>query len=543
MKKEKYDVLLLDDEYLVRELLKRSINWDGLSLNLAAEASSGMEALEICAEMKPEIVFADICMPNMDGIEFSRKLLEICPKTKIIILTGHDEFHYAKDCISLGIKEYLLKPINETEIQTVLLQVISEINSDEASLQEINALKEQIKQSFPYLRERCFNELMLYPFNRNEIEEKLKYYNVEFNHSYFQLALLSAQESASESKQGEEKDLLLVMAALDWLKNADNGDRSLLFFQGPRNNIVLLNSNVNVDFYGLCQEKLAELKNRLNCDITIGMAEPKKALEELSIAYDEASLALRYRAIEGVNGIIAYGELDFTNVQNESPFHQQLEDFRFYLGAGIRDKAMNSMDEILRKHHCPENSHIEAIRVSSSYIISVLLSTIQGTGLSPQILFADDLPPYQRIYQLNTIGAIEEYLKELLSLLVDSIHSLHSEKKSQLIEKIIDYLQRNYSDENLSQSKVAEECNINSCYLSRKFKQEMNQTFMEYLSRLRIEKAIDLMKTSDKKNYEIAEEVGISDPHYFSIFFKRHMKMSISEYRKNLDSKIYESSK
>lgn len=125
-----YKIMIIDDETSIRNLLKIKISWTNLDVEVVGEAASGVEAINIIDDLKPHIVFVDIRMPFMNGIEFAKLAIERYPKLKIIILTAFDEFEYARECIRIGVKDYLLKPVAQTDIQTILEKIKSELDHE-----------------------------------------------------------------------------------------------------------------------------------------------------------------------------------------------------------------------------------------------------------------------------------------------------------------------------------------------------------------------------------------------------------------------------
>ncbi len=123
-----YKVMIIDDEKSLRNLLKITIAWDKLGLEVAGEASSGIEAINIIDDIKPDIIFVDIKMPFMDGIEFSKIAIKQYPYLKIIILTAMNDFEYARQCVGIGICEYITKPIARTNVTEILQKIVSDLN-------------------------------------------------------------------------------------------------------------------------------------------------------------------------------------------------------------------------------------------------------------------------------------------------------------------------------------------------------------------------------------------------------------------------------
>ncbi len=535
MKDKLFLVMILDDEHLVRELLKRSINWNEMGMTIAAEASGTMEALDMVEEFHPDIIFVDICMPIIDGMEFSRRVLEKYPQIKIIILTGHDEFEYAKESIKIGVTDFLLKPINTDEIQKVLLRIRKKIEKEKLFKNEYKKLKEQIEENFPYLKEKFYNDLLFGSLSETEIKEKLTYYSIEFEFQNFQIAVIEPSHLSGKENQKEENLLILRLQCLEIIKKYFNDNQHISTFFGLQGNIILLKNNPDLEISQYCETIKNNLMNRLDCSICIGIGNITNCLSGISISYNEANIALKYKVIEGKNNVILFSDIDLSEREENIVLTEHLVDLGFYLRAGVYDKTSELIDIILNQH-CADTD-IQSIRVSASNIISVILNIMIQGKINSSTIFQYGKQPYDYVFKIETLPEMKSYLKKLTDLIVKSINTIQSKKTCKLVNNVIDYLQEHFCNPELTQYVVAEEFNINSSYLSRKFKQETKQTFVDYLSRLRIEKAIMFFKETDKKNYEIAEEVGIADPHYFSIFFKKHMNMSISDYRKKINFK------
>jgi two-component system, response regulator YesN len=533
MKDRSLLVMILDDEYLVRELLKNSIIWDEMGMTIAAEASGTMEALDIVEEVQPDIVFVDICMPIMDGLEFSRRVLEKYPQIKIIILTGHDEFEYAKESVKIGVTDFLLKPINTDEIKKVLLRIRENVEEEKLIKKEYSELKRQIEENFPYLKEKFYNDLLFGSLSETEIEKKLPYYSISFKSLNFQIAVIESTYSSTRETSNEENLLILRLQCLEIIKKYFNDNQNIFSFTGLKGNIVLLMNNPDLDISQYCETIKNNLMNRLDCSICIGVGNRTNCLSDISLSYNEANIALKYKVIEGKNNVILFSDIYLSKKEENFALTEHLIDLAFYLRAGVYDKTSESIDIILNQH-CADTD-IQSIRVSASNIISVILNIMIEGKINSSNIFQYGKQPYDYIFKIETLPEMKSYLKKLTDLLVNSINTIQSKKTCKLVNKIKVYLQEHFCNSELTQYIVAEEFNINSSYLSRKFKQETKQTFVDYLSRLRIEKAIMFFKETDKKNYEIADEVGIADPHYFSIFFKKYMNMSISDYRKKIN--------
>ena len=182
-------VMIVDDEYYFREALKVSLDWEELGFTICAEAKNGNDALLKADELSPDIVLVDINMPVMDGLEFVKEIKNKGLDCKIVILTGHSEFQYAKQAVQLGVHNYLLKPVNEKELMESLLDLKRVIERERDIKIEFNKLKQQVKNSIPLLKEKFLNELIQGSLIRTEksIANRMAYLNIQLSSDYYRV--------------------------------------------------------------------------------------------------------------------------------------------------------------------------------------------------------------------------------------------------------------------------------------------------------------------------------------------------------------------
>lgn len=149
-------VIIVDDEYLIRNLIRMKVNWEEVNMEMVGEAGNAEQALELVDKLKPDIIFTDICMPAMDGIELSRRIVEKYPYIKIIIVTGYDDFEYARSSIKLGISDFILKPINSSELMQTLSKLRNIIGSERNREIEYNQLKKQVEEKLTNFKRKVF---------------------------------------------------------------------------------------------------------------------------------------------------------------------------------------------------------------------------------------------------------------------------------------------------------------------------------------------------------------------------------------------------
>lgn len=524
--------IILDDELLLRELLKRSVEWENSGLRLIAEASSAMEALELVDEFQPDLIFVDICMPIMNGIEFSSLVMQKYPHMKIIIITGHDDFDYARKSIKIGVSDFLLKPINAEEIKRTLTQVCVEIRGNRNRMREQSELRRQLEENFPLLKERFLNELLTGSLSEEDMENKKVYYGIDFFSNSFQVSIIELY--IRKGVESEETGLLLQLQCLKYLDSFLNRDNQMLSFAGKGDLIVLINSDRKTfqsDFYERIRENLM---SNFSCSLTIGVGSAKEGLESLSVSFREAETALSYKIVEGKNTVLNYSDINLQPERDIPDFSAELNDFTFHLKAGISEKANSIIENILREECSGGYPDHSDLQIPALNILSRILSLVREIDNSEIKAVLPIKEQYDTLLKIKTLPEMISYLSDCVNIITEINNLSNSRRTGKLISDVKKYLKENYSHFELSQNTVAQEYHVNSSYLSRKFKEETNRSFIDYLSRIRLDRAIALLQETDKRNYEISEDVGIADPHYFSLFFKKYMNMSISDYRRKM---------
>lgn len=189
-----WKVLIADDEPKIRQGLKRVLEEMEFSITVCAEARNGLDALEKAAQFHPDFFLVDICMPKLSGIEFLEELRKMNRDCPVIVISGFNEFSYAKQAIKLGVSEYLLKPIAEEELRTAVKKVLEEIKQKQKAEKFIELVKQQVIQNKDYLRDVFFNEWMEGKLSRSEWEEQAEFLDMDFPETMV-LILASVQTS------------------------------------------------------------------------------------------------------------------------------------------------------------------------------------------------------------------------------------------------------------------------------------------------------------------------------------------------------------
>ncbi len=527
-------VLIVDDEHLVRNLLRNCINWEEIGYEVIGEASNANEALDLVDQLRPDVIFTDIYMPFMDGLEFGKIVFEKYASIKIIVLTGYEEFEYAKKSIKIGIADFLLKPINDDEIRKVALNMKAKIESERNQRAEYDRAKKQLEENLPYLKEKLLNKMIQGSFEHEDLQQQMDYFHVNINPYHIQVAAIegSLSESGNDNTHEEER-LLLTMQCCEMVAKYFRNDSYVHIFLDNNQNIVVLNSEPSIDFPECLEAVRALVINKLKCSVSIGVGNCYTSEVRIRTSYKEALNALAYKIVAGKNQVISYQDINFSQSAEPISLQNDYSDaLSFALKAGMKKKVAEFIEGAFADGLGGSKLRIASMRARASNILSILLNVITEIEINMAEIFPGNSQPFDQVFKIDTLPDMKDYLLKLAENTINIILSMQSKKVNQSIEQVKDYLQQNLADPEMSLSNTAKKFYMNMSYLSRIFKQETGYTFVEYLTKARMEKAIKLLKETDMKAYQIAEEVGIINPHYFGICFKKWTGVSVNDFKK-----------
>ena len=527
---EMYKILIVDDDDFVRKAVIDLIPWDEIGFDKILEAPDGELALEMAIENRPDIILTDIRMPFMDGLELLMNIREIMPDTKVLILSAHDEFDYAKKAMTLGVTDYIVKPIRKESLINILKKTASQITKEKKQKETQIKMKKQLRQSLPLLRQNFLNSLVRGKVEKEEIEKRLDYLSLKFPSDYYTVCVFETDKKDNLlSDESYEDHELVKMSILSIMEESTLGN-AIAFTSFNENNILVFFDDSNGtrrkilhDTLNYIQEKIV---SNLGETVTIGVGSRVKGLSNLQISYNQAKSMLEYKVAKGENNILDIQILGLMKSENYYPIHE--------IEKLIKSIKLNKdfVKEINNLFSDIENN----ISISSSNL-KVLMNEIVSGINKILIQFGEDalFDIYAKIDHIDTIENAKLLLINYAKEISDKIHTKMISKKQLLIEKAKEYLKENFGDSTISLNQVAQSIYISPSYLSMLFKKETGKSFVDYLTRLRLEKAMEYLRFDNLKTYEIAEKTGYNDSHYFCVSFKKHTGFTPSEYRKNYE--------
>ena len=530
-----YSVFLVEDEIVTREGIRNSIPWKSTPYTLAGEAPDGEIALPALRDIKPDILITDIKMPFMDGLALARIMKRDQPWIKIIILSGHDEFEYAQQAISIGVEEYLLKPISAQDMLASLEKVTREIEQEKLRLRSIETLKRQIQSSEEIIREKWLCDLITGQIPAANAIETSREFGIDLVASGYIIMVVEIFTPSDDYTQ-----VAVVKEIIGRLLN--ERDDFLLFPQSMEKLIILARNitDESVDdlIYTLAQGIKFETERNTACRVAIGIGSVVERIEELVHSYSDAYKAIRYMRLTGKKNIIGAGDMKWSRATG--PLDEEsdtiTERIRFALVDDIPGIISQYMEIIGEK---------SVGRVNSSFFSIAYGDIIESVGALIEDLQGDPREVMPEVYDQNHVAeatvsrdrfsaAARVTIGKWIEYRDSHIHTRHHLR----IREAKRYIDENYALQSLSLNDVASHVNVSPNHFSTIFSQEAGTTFIEYLTSVRIGKARQLLAQNQMKCSDITYEVGYNDPHYFSYIFKKNTGMSPREFRSSVRTSV-----
>ncbi|MBM7605533.1 two-component system response regulator YesN [Metabacillus crassostreae] len=513
-------VFLVDDEVNIREGIMNSINWKNEGLVFCGSASDGEVALPLIEKHQPDIVITDIKMPFMDGLELSRILKERFPSIKIIILSGHDEFEYAREAMRIQITEYCLKPVSSQDLQEILARVVSQIKIEELENKRLIDLESQAIQNKTESRDKFLYGLCEGVYNSSDAIKKAANLNLSIISSYYYVVVV---EATSESY------------SMDWIENEFNCVRfsrklkeSIFIMIGETKELLETESEL------IRKRLISHEENTVENSIIFGIGGVESRIRGISISFAEADEEKNYSSI-----IYKYNSKETDrDIESKKALYQfKRKDLIHFLKTG----QLCDIHNFSRSY----SSYLEKDNNRSPFITYYFL--MDFTITITHYLKEYEIAKLEIMQEINTLEMkaswirkyqdVLTYMADLLKITIISRDKLIG-KNGSIIQKVKEYIHENYTNQQLSLQHAADEVNVNASYLSHLFSQETGHTFIEYLTTTRINWAKELLKTTNDKTYEIANKVGYTDSHYFCRTFKKVTGLTTRQYKNQSSSNI-----
>lgn len=545
-------IFLAEDEVVVRETIKRMIPWEELGFELVGEAADGEMALPLLIRQQPDLLITDIKMPFMDGLTLARLAKKEIPGLKVVILSGYDDFNYAKQAIGIGVEDYLLKPITKN----ALIERLSEIRSryeHEKTQKEYYEKFQREMQAYEKNSSRDFFEALVGgSMDMMEVYKRAEKLGLDIVAEAYNVLIFTMNCDEDFSGQRDEYSSWEA-ESLELLENFFAGHSSAMLF---RSNIfsygVLLKGQRETieENTRACVDEILKILSRQDGrrEWFLAVGQSVDRLSQIQKSYHTASRAFSQRYLYDEN-ILYYDEMETMEhpggqAETEDNAYLQKVDvnalnpaiLQKFLSNGLQEETENFVKDYF---YAIGQEPMESLVFRNYVILNVrfsVISFIKGLGCDTNEMESADTEEVLAESGKNMESAIA-YAKKMISQAIEIRDQNSGNKNRSILKTAVDFIDSHYMDEEISLNTVANVANVSSNHFSALFSQNMGQTFIEYLTTLRMNKAKELLRCTGMRSSEIAGEIGYKDAHYFSYLFKKTQGMTPSDYRKAREEK------
>lgn len=533
-------VFLVEDEMVIRRGIKNSIDWEKEGYIFCGEASDGELAYPMIIKEKPDILITDIRMPFMDGLELCKLVKKELPNIKILILSGYDEFDYAKEAIRLGVTEYLLKPISSGKLLEALNGVSESIRREKEDKDLVRKYMEEMRENTEHEKQKFFEQMIAGNLSMADALETGKKYEMNLSAGMYNLLLFRFTLGEENRKSGE----LLGEAEYAIEKLTERLEYVFEFQRGVEGWAFLLMADNEEQMSERVKELSKDLEEIMKNYSTIayfgGIGQPVARLRELEESFREAERALAARFTMELNRIISVEDIRMAqNVDTlddiEITSFGEIEKARTMLEKFLNNGAEDEIDEFVDVYinELPEENLKSVLMrqyiIMDAYIVMMsFCEKIEGIEGEMQAQ-SEELKNSMKTIQ--TLEEIKNYIRMLLKKIIGVRDTISGRRYSDIIEIAKDQIRKTYMSDEISLNTIAAEVGMSPSYFSSIFSKEMGKTFVEYLTEIRMDRAKELLMCSSMKTSEIGYEVGYKDPHYFSYIFKKTQNCTPKEFR------------
>lgn len=529
-------ILLVDDEYAQRIYLKKIIDWSAFGCDIVGEAADGNEALAKITELKPHIVFLDVDMPCMNGIELLKIIDTQHENVKTVIVSGHTNFGYARDSIKFGVKYYLLKPLDEDELLEVLHKIIDEINQEKKDKFELSVLYEKLNESIPLLREKFLHDLVSGKIQTDPeyFNEKTQLLDIPLKGDSFITAVIELDDIQNSLKNEKNRQILKI-ALMNICEETLKIENNYVIFNDTADKITLIipsEKKTRKNAIELLEKIKQNIFDETNITVTIGCGESYR-LNNINKSYEQSLYLLKSKNFQGYNCILDYTQCQTMDESYISLSYQYREQLLLYLRHKELEPLKQLIDTILQD--C-ENKRItiDYMRILSIEILTVGITYLATIGCTVSKVYGEGYNPLEELMRYNSLIGLKNYTLTFFKDIYDYTQKLNMPKLNLVISRAKQYIDENYINSHLSLEIIATELFVHPVYLCSLFKKEVHKTISQYIVEIRMKNAMDLIKKETDLNVtNIASLSGYENPYYFSKVFKKYYGASPSAIIKN----------
>lgn len=532
---DKYKVVLADDEAEVLNSIRRNISWDELGFEIVGALFNGKDVMELLETQEADLLITDIRMPFMDGMDLLKHVRKKYPQMKLVIISGYDDFNYAKEAMTYDVTDYILKPINASELEEALKKIKNILDQVMEEKKNIHILERQYIANLPIIRENLLNRIISGNIQEENLEEELDNCAVGIARARFWTVAL-IQIERIESRDGEEpmERQLGDVYIRSLIKEKCISCHAYAAFYNLMGECVIFGMKEKEQMEQILfslNEMAKESRRVMGVHLAIGVGKVKERLLECKESFEEAREALLYRKMTGDGNVIYMEDIDTTQSDGISLDRNMVDDLVTSIKFGKEENILNVLKQIKKQilQGTMRKSDYQAYCIQ---ILNALVMLMQQQGIEAESIFGG-APDYLNILiHYDQPEKFLSWMEESSLKIGQACEGQRDSKEKTIVEVAQEHIQQEYQDPEISLEQVSAKVGLTPTYFSSLFKKETGESFVEYLTGMRMKEAMRRLRDTDEKIYVIAEQTGYPDAGYFSHVFKKRFGFSPIQYRR-----------
>lgn len=524
-------LMIAEDEEIERRAFRLMLGKNLPEIDVTEDAVNGLDLVEKAMQVRPDIIVVDVEMPGINGLDAVKMLRQKGLKSKIIMHTAYNRFEYAQEALSSGADGYILKPIKKEKITNMIKQYVEEIKQERIREEEREHLAQKIEEISPIIAHDFMASICIGEIDESNLEVYLDILDIHFSQGFVITVHIPSKELTQYKNKVEKNEVKMKIVAT--IKS--EAEQICSCIVGPlMNDCVSIFVSVNKDM-GIYETKVWSIEigdfiaqkvcNLFDFRCGIGIGQLCKSINMLPKSYRESKSALYDRSVR--SSIKHFGDV-FGEAQNENQFRDYKSNIVKYINTDERNKIDELIDTMFEDIW--PSSDLNRLKDMLVEFMVTLTRNIYNTKVQADHGWRRVSYGVKEIGGLTSLDEMKQWMKKTVGSIASEVNADKKHMINTHVESAIDLIKSSFS-ENISLEGIAEQIGVSPYYLSRLFKQEVQENFIDYLTKIRVEHAIRLIKEKNYTIRELSEKVGYSNPTYFCKVFKKIVGKTVGELR------------
>jgi len=535
-----FRLFIVDDNKYERNGIRDSIDWQALGIEVVGVFANGLDALARMEELRPHIVVTDIAMPMMNGVAMAERIRRGYPEVKMVFISCHSDFEFAKSAVDLGVYGYVLKPIISDELEKALRKLLLEFTVQHRQQIEKERMLKQLEGMLPLVQEQFLKEVLLGNFrNKDDILKRIEFLTLPIIESADMnvISLKCYPDDGAPEGRSAVDSYLLSYSIKRIVSETESKERSMYPVQISGDDFAVIVFDRGSDRQGILDaavEMHTEISRRLDLHTTMGISKSTRELTDLAQLFKQSRKAVNTRFYSGSNPIILFEEIeDRTDIPfEEMPGLESVyQDMKALISEGGGQDVQLFIDKYLNADGLGDNeSYVKGFVSLFVHITGILL---METHHSVKEVFGDSILVWDKLNRMQTKEDVVQWTQRTLLTIIERLSDNGGTKNAKLVDSIKSIIHSRYSEQ-LSIEDISKSVYLSGRHANGLFKKATGKTIFDYLIQYRIEKAKQLLREEDSKVAVVAEAVGYLNTSYFILAFKKNAGMTPAEYKSKL---------